>query len=113
MESKIVGGSNTEYNDRKYMASIRLRREHQCGAVVITSNNLISAASCVYILESLKPEYEAVSVTAGSTCLEVFPLLYDVVHIDIPESYRPNKLYYSSNDIAVITVSSYQLLCFK
>lgn len=63
MEDRIVGGNGVTIKQHPYMISLRFRKQHLCGAAVLTIKSGLTAAHCLNEFE-VPADYSAV---AGST----------------------------------------------
>ncbi|CAG2108931.1 unnamed protein product, partial [Medioppia subpectinata] len=91
IDSKIIGGHDAYPGDDPHMCSLRLDNEHSCGASIIGSQWVVTAAHCIYATEparlslrcgTLLREGPGLNFTINSTvCHEKFN--YDTKDYDI------------------------------
>jgi secreted trypsin-like serine protease len=99
---KIVGGSDAYIEDVRYQVSLRrlVQNEtyaswgHTCGAFIISTDAIITAAHCIYGRESSKFQ-----IRAGSDLRSQGGQIVNVTKFFLHPDYQPNGFY---NDIAVM-----------
>lgn len=98
---KVVGGRHAFIRDVPYTVSLRLLRQHVCGGVIITPNNILTTAHCVTV-----PGVGIYSIIAGSTLINGGAMDAGhnhrvVARIVMHPEYNARLL---QNDIAVLTL---------
>ncbi|XP_069685397.1 trypsin-1-like [Periplaneta americana] len=97
-EGRIIGGFTTTITSYPYIASLHKDTEHICGATIINSEWLVTAASCISI-----PNAREYLVRVGSTYSSSGGNLYQVSQILRHKSFDLNTM---DNDIAVVRLST-------
>lgn len=97
-EERIIGGSNTTITSYPYIASLHKDTEHICGATIINSEWLVTAASCISI-----PNAREYLVRVGSTYSSSGGTLHQVSKILRYGSFDLNTM---AHDIALVRLST-------
>jgi trypsin len=105
-DPKIVGGSDAYIEDFRYQVSLRrlFQNEtfsswgHTCGAFIISTDAIVTAAHCLFGRENLKFQ-----IRAGSDLRSQGGQIVNVTKFFIHPDYQPSGFY---NDIAIMKLQT-------
>ena len=105
--SKIVGGETVLQGTIRYMASLRINKNHFCGGCLISSVHVLTAAQCINTIYSFGGEnYINTTVFFGSTKSSGIGIIRGVKSIEHHPNFDPfNRKHSSAFDIGLILVS--------
>ncbi|XP_046388491.1 trypsin-like [Ischnura elegans] len=93
----IEGGDIVEGREFPWLASLRVRDYHFCGANILNSDWVLSMASCMLY------DWDSYSVQVGSNTLDAGGTIHDVTKVVMHEAYNETNTWI--NDIVVLKVS--------
>ncbi|KAF2882708.1 hypothetical protein ILUMI_23441 [Ignelater luminosus] len=99
-EERIVNGTDAKACEIKYIVSLRKNRSHRCGASILDSTHVLTAAHCVHRQLSLSLSIQYGVTTISSNRVNSI----GVRRIYIHRKYSPLRSY--ANDIAVLKLRS-------
>merc|ERR1719187_1747779 len=104
--SYIVGGENAPLSLYPWMVSLEEYRQHYCGAAIISSRWLVTAAHCVDDANLPKTTILTGSVDVGywkrEGLAKGFPVRYKVEQLVMHPRYESDGSKFYPNDIALI-----------
>ncbi|XP_016970938.2 serine protease SP24D-like [Drosophila rhopaloa] len=100
IEPRIVGGTKAKEGQFPHQISLRLRGEHFCGGVIISSTHVITAAHCVKHGDSVVPA-DLWTVQAGSLLLSSGGVSIPVATVTVHPNYNRR-----GHDLAVLRLQS-------
>ena len=105
MEQKIIGGHDTSYEKRKFMASFRHKHKHLCSAFLISDQHLLTAAHCLddFLTNESIPNFDDYSVEFGLFEWDTKENRHKIEEIVVHQCYNPFK-YTVSYDLGLIKV---------
>ncbi|XP_036138349.1 chymotrypsin-1-like [Monomorium pharaonis] len=95
----VVGGKDAPAGKYPYQVSLRLSGSHRCGASILDSHNVLTAAHCVDGLNNLNN----LKIHAGTNRLNESGEVYDIESVDVHEDYDNFLL---RNDVALIHLNN-------